>query len=344
MEELKRKLHQEAQRRYREKNREKINEERRGEKDKRAILRIESLIPSIEELRKIKPVNRLPDRKEGDIQEQTKEKYIEYIKVFYKEYAGEIIDDDHDIIKKIKGIKYKSKELVNKLKKIIEEKYEDIIVKNYRTIHIFYSILRGIRGLTEIEKKLYGVVKHSADTYQQGRSKIKFDIEAINDVKFDEEEIKKNLEKLETIAEKIMYGFTMVFNRRLYDLQNTLKIETREADDTNNYIKGNIWYINKTKNKVKIELELPEYLIELVKEVRDGEYIFGKLYHKSTVSQMFNSIMLKIYGKIYTANNMRHIYITQINQGGKSYKELNDLAKQSGHTITEQQKYIYREG
>ena len=167
MDELKRRLHQEAQRRYREKNRDKINEDRRGEKDKRAIIRIESAIPSIEELRKIIPVKKLPDKKEGEIQEQTKEKYIEYIKVFYKEYAGEIIEEDNDIIKKIKGLKYKSKELANKLKKIIEDKYEDIIVKNYRTIHILYSILRGIRGLTEIEKKLYGVVKHSADTYQE---------------------------------------------------------------------------------------------------------------------------------------------------------------------------------
>ena len=343
MEELKRKLHQEAQRRYREKNKEKINEERRGEKDKRAILWIESAIPSIEELRKIVPVKRLPERKEGEIQEQTKEKYIEYIKVFYKEYAGEIIGDEDDIIKKIKGLKYKSKELANKLKKIIEDRYEDIIVKNYRTIHILYSILRGIRGLTDIEKKLYGVVKHSAETYQEGRSKIIFDADAINNIKFEEEEIKKNLEKLDSIQDKIIYGFTMVFNRRLYDIQNTLKIETGESDDTKNYIKSNIWYINKTKNKVKIELELPEYLIDLVNDVNEGEYILGKLYHKSTVSQMFNNIMLKIYGKIYTANNMRHIYITQINQGGKSFQELKDLAKQSGHTIGEQQKYIYRD-
>ena len=343
MDELKRKLHQEAQRRYREKNKEKINEERRGEKDKRAILRIESAIPSIEELRKIVPVKRLPERKEGEIQEQTKEKYIEYIKVFYKEYAGEIIGDEDDIIKKIKGLKYKSKELANKLKKIIEGRYEDIIVKNYRTIHILYSVLRGIRGLTDIEKKLYGVVKHSAETYQEGRSKIIFDADAINNIKFEEEEIKKNLEKLDSIQDKIIYGFTMVFNRRLYDIQNTLKIETGESDDTKNYIKSNIWYINKTKNKVKIELELPEYLIDLVNDVNEGEYILGKLYHKSTMSQMFNNIMLKIYGKIYTANNMRHIYITQINQGGKSFQELKDLAKQSGHTIGEQQKYIYRD-
>jgi hypothetical protein len=343
MEDLKKRLHQEAQRRYREKNRDKINEERRGEKDKRAILRIESEIPSIEELRKIVPVKRLPDRKEGEIQEQTKEKYIEYIKVFYKEYAGEIIGEEDDIIKKIKGLKYKTKELANKLKKIIEDRYEDIIVKNYRTIHILYSILRGIRGLTEIEKKLYSVVKHSANTYQEGRSKIKFDTEAINNIKFDEDEIKKNLEKLDNIPDKIMYGYTMVFNRRLYDLQNTVKIEIGEADETKNYIKGNMWYINKTKNKVKIVLELSEYLMDLVKEVKEGEYILGKLYHKSTISQMFNSIMLKIYGKIYTANNMRHIYITQINQGGKSYNELKDLALQSGHTIAEQQKYIYRD-
>lgn len=343
MDELKRKLHQEAQRRYREKNKEKINEERRGEKDKRAIIRIESIIPSIEELRKIIPVKKLPDKKEGEIQEQTKEKYIEYMKVFYKEYAGEIIEEDNDIIKKIKGLKYKSKELANKLKKIIEDRYEDIIVKNYRTIHILYSVLRGIRGLTDIEKKLYGVVKHSAETYQEGRSKIIFDTDAINNIKFEEEEIKKNLEKLDSIQDKIIYGFTMVFNRRLYDIQNTLKIETGESDDTKNYIKSNIWYINKTKNKVKIELELPEYLIDLVNEVNEGEYILGKLYHKSTMSQMFNNIMLKIYGKIYTANNMRHIYITQINQGGKSFQELKDLAKQSGHTIGEQQKYIYRD-
>ena len=54
--------------------------------------------------------------------------------------------------------------------------------------------------------------------------------------------------------------------------------------------------------------------------------------------------MLKIYGKIYTANNMRHIYITQVNQGGKTYDELKNLAVQSGHTIGEQQKYIYRNG
>jgi hypothetical protein len=343
MDELKKKLHREAQNRYREKNKDIINEGRRGENDKRAILRIESQIPSIEELRKIGPVKRLPERKEGDIQEQTKEKYIEYMKVFYKEYTGEIIGDDADIINKINGLKYKSKELANKLKKIIEDRYEDIIVKNYRTIHILYSVLRGIRGLTDIEKKLYAIVKHSAETYQEGRSKIKFDIEAINNVKFGEEDIRTNLDKLKSSTDKIMYGYTMVFNRRLYDLQNTIKIEAGEYDNTKNYIKGKMWYINKTKNKVKIELELPEYLVELTKEVNDGEYILGKLYHKSTVSQMFNNIMLKIYGKIYTANNMRHIYITQINQGGKSYNELKDLALQSGHTIAEQQKYIYRD-
>ena len=108
----------------------------------------------------------MPDRKEGEIQEQTKEKYIEYIKVFYKEYAGEIIGDDDDIIKKIKGLKYKSKELANKLKKIIKNRYEDIIVKNYRTIHILYSVLRGIRGLTDIEKKLYGVHLNTAHQVQ----------------------------------------------------------------------------------------------------------------------------------------------------------------------------------
>jgi hypothetical protein len=344
MDDLKRRLHQEAQRRYREKNRERINEERRGEKDKRAIIRIESEIPSIEELKKIEPVKKLPERREGEIQEQTKEKYIGYIKVFYKEYGGEIISEEDEIIKKIKGIKYKSKGLAKKLKEIIEERYEEIIVNNYRTIHILYSILRGIRGLTEIEKRLYGVVKHSADSYQEGRSRIMYDRDAINKIKFEEEEIRKNLEKLDNIGDKIMYGYTMEFNRRLYDLQNTVKKEEGEEDETRNYIQGNKWYINKTKNKVRIELELPEYLMELVEEVKEGEYIVGKLYHKSTISQMFNSIMLKIYGRIYTANNIRHIYITQINQGGRSYNELKDLAVQSGHTIGEQQKYIYREG
>ena len=62
----------------------------------------------------------------------------------------------------------------------------------------------------------------------------------------------------------------------------------------------------------------------------------------STLTQRIQRITLKIYGKIYTASNIRHIYATHINNKGANYKERKETATKAGHSIEQQIKYTYR--
>ena len=138
----------------------------------------------------------------------------------------------------------------------------------------------------------------------------------------------------------------MLLHRRLFDLQHTIRIEDEAqavALADINYILGDKWYINKTKNKVKIVLDLSPSLMELVSKVENNKYVLGRLVNKSTLTFRFNNITTKIYNMIYTPNNIRHIYITQINNNDNAtLKELKGEAFKAGHTLAEQQKYIYK--
>ena len=351
MTDAKKESHRISQQKYRDKNQIKLNASRKKNRvDNKAISNIKNKIPDIEVLKAIKPVKQLPTQKTEPKQPQTKEKYIAYIKAFYKEYTGEILPDDAEIIKKINEKPYKSQITAKIFKPILVNNYDKILVKYFKTIHILFSIFRGIRGMTDEEKRLYPIVQLSKAIYQKERSNIEELKEgAVSKINFEETEVYKNAELLPNNEDKILYCFTMLLHRRLFDLQHTIKIDdaTEVADQPSltdiNYILGDKWYINKTKNKVKIVLDLSPSLMELVSKVENNKYVLGRLVDKSTLTSRFNKITMKIYNMIYTPNNIRHIYITQINNNDNAtFKELKDEALKAGHTLAEQQKYIYK--
>lgn len=339
-----------AQQRYRDKNKDKLNDTRKQTRhENKAIANIKTTTPNIEILKELKPVKQLPTQKTEPKQEQTKDKYISYIKAFYKEYTGEILPDDAEIIKKINEKSYKSQITAKIFRPIINKNFDNIIIKHFKTIHILYSILRGIRGMNEEEKRLYPIVQKSNASYQENRSNIEELKEgAVSKINFDENDVFKNAELLPNNEDKILYCFSMLLHRRLFDLQHTIKIddETQATDELNNeinYILGDKWYINKTKNKVKIVLDLSPSLMELVSKVENNKHVLGRLVDKSTLTFRFNKITMKIYNAIYTPNNIRHIYITQLNNNDKAtFKDLKNEAMKAGHTLTEQQNYIYK--
>lgn len=348
MNEKQREGHRVSQQKYRDKNQTKLNTARKKVRDEnKAIANFKNEIPDIEVLKAIKPVKKLPTQKTEPKQPQTKEKYIAYIKAFYKEYTGEVLPDDAEIIKKINEKPYKSQITAKIFKPILVNNYDKILVKYFKTIHILYSIFRGIRGMTDEEKQLYPIVQLSNATYQTQRSHIEELKEgALSKINFDETEVYKNAELLQNNEDKILYCFTMLLHRRLFDLQHTIRIEDEAqavALADTNYILGDKWYINKTKNKVKIVLDLSPSLMELVSKVENNKYVLGRLVNKSTLTFRFNNITTKIYNASYTPNNIRHIYITQINNNDNTtFKELKNEAMKAGHTLTEQQKYIYK--
>jgi hypothetical protein len=81
------------------------------------------------------------------------------------------------------------------------------------------------------------------------------------------------------------------------------------------------------------------------KELYEGGegYLLGGLMPASTLTHRIQRITEKIYGKVYTASNIRHLYATYINNKGSSYNERKETAKKAGHSVEQQIKYVYRE-
>jgi hypothetical protein len=328
----------ENNRAYRARKGEEINARRREQRNRnRAIetVKIEY------EVRELKKADKLPVRKEGEgIGEQTKRNYVAYIKKFHRRYKGEELEDEDDIIKKIEGKEYSAMKVSRRFKDIIEDKMVEI-KGNPLDVKNIYSIFRGIRGFTEISKELYPYLKDYAEQYDEKRSEI---VVLSEDIRFEREEIKGNLNKLEDKIDKIIYGYIMILNGRVHDLRYT-KISVKEEelkDEGYNYIYEGKYYINNTKNKKKQILDIEEDFKELYEGVGEG-YLLGGLMPASTLTHRIQRITEKIYGKVYTASNIRHLFATYINNKGSSYKERKETAKKAGHSIDQQIKYVYRE-
>ena len=330
------KTNAENNRAYRERKKEEINARRREQRNGNRAIETVKIEYEVKELRK---AEKLPERKRGEgIGDITRNNYIAYIKKFYRRYRGEELEEE-DIIKKIEEKEYSALKISRIFKVIIEENMGEI-KRNPTDVKNIYSIFRGIRGFTEISKVLYPYLKDYAEQYDEKRSEI---VGLREEIKFDREEIKKNINKLEDNIDKIIYGYIMIMNGRVHDLRYTKICVNKEElkDEGYNYIYEGKYYINNTKNKKKQILEIAEDFNELYEEDDEG-YILGYLIPASTLTQRIQRITLKIYGKVYTASNIRHLFATYINNKGSSYKERKEAAKKAGHSIEQQIKYVYR--
>jgi hypothetical protein len=329
----------ENNRAYRERKKEEINARRREQRNGNRAIKNVAIEYEVKELKKI---GRLPEVKRNEgLAEITKNNYISYIKNFYKRNKGGELDESSEIIKKIRGEEYNSLKISREFKELINKNI-GVIKGNPTDVKNIYSIFRGIRGFTEISKILYPYLKDYAEQYDEKRSEIVADEDNLR-ISFEREEIKRNLRKLNDETDRIIYGYMMIMNGRIHDLRYTKISKDKEEikDEENNYIYKEKYYINNTKNKKKQILEIAKDFQELYDENKEG-YILGELMPASTLTQKIQRITLKIYGKIYTASNIRHLYATNINNKGASYKERKETATKAGHSIEQQIKYTYK--
>jgi hypothetical protein len=318
---------------------ERINQEKR---DKRASLKAIKTIKVEITTPTLKKAKTLPPQSTAPKQDTTKYNYITFIKAYYKKYTGDDLQEDADIIKKINEQSYKALAVSKQFKPIINATIKDII-KNPNQVKLVYIIFRGIRGFTDIEKQLEPYIKEYHQQYQEQRSQVVATDEDLNRIDFNnQKEYEENLSKLDNITDKIIYSFMMVLKGRVGDLRMT-KITTNKNDiknDEYNWVFENKLYINNTKNKKKNIIDLPETL-RFWNTIPNG-YILGRLIPSPTYSQQIQRIFLKLYGKIYTSNNIRHLYATAINNKGATLQERQKTSKQSGHSVMEQLSYVYK--
>ena len=205
-----------------------------------------------------------------------------------------------------------------------------------------YKIFRGIRGFTDIEKRLYAYVLEYKKQYEEKRSVVVVEDKENMEISFDTEDIKKNIDKIKDKTDKIIYGYIFIIHSRLNDLRITKITTSKEdtKDEEYNWIYEDKLYINKTKTGNKQVIDIPREFSNLYKD-KTQEYILGSLIAPSTLSQRLQVITKEVYGKVYTYLNIRHLYATYINKKGSSYKEREQTAKQSGHSVVQQMKYAY---
>jgi hypothetical protein len=324
---------------YRERKREEINARRREQRNNKKAIQMPKIVYEVKELKKIV---KLPERGQViDIAEATKSKYKGYIRNFYKRYTGEELNEDEDIILKINGEKYKALNISKKFKILINKNIEIIKGSSTDTSNI-YSIFRGIRGFTYIAKVLYPYLKDYAEQYDEKRSEIIAEKEDL-EISFEKKDIIENIKKIEGEEDKIIYGYLMLMNGRVHDLRYTKIANDKEEtkDEGHNYIYEGKYYINNTKNKKKKVLDISEEFAELYKG-RGVGYLLGRLMASSTIAKRIENITNRVYGKIYTSSNLRHIKATQINERGTDYKGRKEIAERAGHSVEQQIKYSYK--
>jgi hypothetical protein len=292
----------------------------------------------------LKGVDKLPEqkvKKEGK-KEVTKKTYIAFIRQFYKRNTGEELGEDEDIIKSIREERYNAQRVSKQFKGILNDNFEEIRKRPYEVNNLF-KIFNGIRGFTEINKRLYAYVLEYGKQYEEKRSIAIVEEKDDLEISFEEEEIMKNIERIVNRTDKIIYGFIFLIKGRLNDLR-MLRI-ARDKEETKNieynYIYDDKIYINNTKNGKGRVIEMPEGFMRLCEGIKEG-YLLGSLMPQSTLSQRLQRITMEIYGKVYTYLNIRHINATQINARGASLKEREDTSMRAGHSVEQQLRYVYK--
>ena len=130
---------------------------------------------------------------------------------------------------------------------------------------------------------------------------------------------------------------TLIPTRRLDDYRTMVIGKTADG----NYYENGVIYIKEgnTKNRQSIAIKIPNEIIDLVP---DTGYFLTTQYTQSSLSKRFPVIMEAVYGYKITANELRRIFLTTINEASVSFKERRDIADAVGTSVNETLKYALK--
>jgi len=184
------------------------------------------------------------------------------------------------------------------------------------------------------------------ENYRENRSNVIVNKEATSKISFDTNNVVSNANKITDPYDKLMYMLLFLLpTRRLYDYR-IMRIASKKGDTDdekfNWYYQGQ-FYINNTKNKNAIILDVPKQIIDVINSLpNDTDYIFGKLYNAPTLSRRFAKITSDIYNEPFNAVDIRKLYATyNMKTAGETgdMKKYNETARQMGHSTAENANY-----
>jgi hypothetical protein len=275
--------------------------------------------------------------------------YKNTIKNIYKKYNNKDLNDDNDILKFLDG-KNKKQYSITKIKKdfkFIIQYSKDIAEKHFSSINILYSVFSRLEyGMKDIKNSLYPYVIAKNKYYQDNRHKIICNQDAIDNISFETDDVLKNIDKIDNPYDKLLFALLFLIpTRRIHDYRYTkiaYKKKQLDIKEFNWYYQGKI-YINNTKNKKSIVLDLPIPITDLINNLPDDtEYLLGKFYSESTLSNKFLGITKIATGFGFTATDIRKLYSTYNLKKGGNYCDLVANAEKQGHSLIENLKYAIK--
>lgn len=276
--------------------------------------------------------------------------YISVIKSVYSKYHNNNLTDDAEVLKLLRDEKYEPKKLLKQNMYIVEN-IKEIASNNPSYLNNLYSIFSRLNGknLKILRETIYPYSTEYQKVYNDNRDKAIVNTELTSKISFDKDDILKNYLKCNDIYDQLIYLLMFLMpTRRLYDYRIT-RIATKSNDinklDFNWYYQGKI-YINNTKNKDMMALELPNEIINIINQLPpDTDYILGKKYSESTLSEKFRRITEHIYRTPFNPVDIRKLYATynlKTNADTGDTKQMKANARNMGHSLSQNMAYVVK--
>ena len=339
--------------RYRAHAKDKINENRREKYKVRKETEIKEEKPishiitplNVEEVDTTIKREYADNKKLKDLTESSIKTYGDNIKALYAKYHSIPMPDDAEILKYLRAEKHNPTKLFKQNEYIILN-IKDITEKYSNKLPMLYSLFSrfNTKKLKQFRETIYPYFIAYNKHYQEHRNDLIVNQEEVAKISFEKEDVLANAEKIENIHHKILYMLMFMMPvRRLNDYRITLIAKNEEdiKDEKNNwYYQGKI-YINITKNKQKIILNVPDEITKII-DIQQT-HLVGK-YSQAYLSDVFaNKIMNKIYDLPYTAMNIRKIYASNnLKMAGETgdVKQMLKNQGEMGHNLNQHLQYV----
>jgi hypothetical protein len=168
------------------------------------------------------------------------------------------------------------------------------------------------------------------------------------------EKAMKMLSKKSILDESVMMEFLLVAvlsgqiipPRRSMDY-SLMKIRNNDVK-TDNYFKGNKFYFNKYKTSDTYGLQvidLPPHFCKMLRQwikINPTDYMLYGSTKQPLSSPQINRILNKAFGGKVSTNLLRHIYLSNIYKDVPAISQMDELAREMGHSRAQAMEYIKR--
>jgi hypothetical protein len=279
------------------------------------------------------PLTKKPKRaKKVELKNITINTYTSKLRAFHKRMTG--LPLSVDIINAINGDAY-DKKAVQAEFKYLYDRIDEIRLKEQKAIANLCKIFTKITGFVRLIKILTPAKKllEKQDELRRNETTIQQD----KLIDFNKETIILNALKLPKVEDRLLYLLmTLIPTRRLDDYRSMTI-----GKSGGNYYENGRMFISEasTKNKKSIIIATPTEIQELLPSSGN---ILGKEYSQSALSKHFIKITEAIYNYPITANEMRRMFLTTINNSGASYLQRQEIADAVGNSVSESIKYALK--